>query len=69
VQLVELLKAHSGGGNTLETNMDNITVKSFDLAFDVDPLFKKTSASFDEGLIFNFFESKNVLKVVHEDFS
>jgi condensin complex subunit 2 len=40
-----------GGVNTLESNMDNITVKKFDLAFDVDPLFKKTSASFDEGWI------------------
>jgi condensin complex subunit 2 len=35
--------------NTLESNLDNISVKKFDLAFDVDPLFKKTSAAFDEG--------------------
>lgn len=41
--------AEVGGVNTLEANLENITVKKFDLAFDVDPLFMKTSASFDEG--------------------
>ncbi|KAF2071953.1 hypothetical protein CYY_006728 [Polysphondylium violaceum] len=35
--------------NTLENNPENITLKSIDLAFTVDPLFKKTSAAFDEG--------------------
>ncbi|KYR00563.1 hypothetical protein DLAC_02579 [Tieghemostelium lacteum] len=37
------------GVNTLETNLDNITIKKFDLQFMVDPLFGKTSAAFDEG--------------------
>ena len=37
------------GASTLETNMDALNVKTFDLEFDVDPLFKKTSALFDEG--------------------
>lgn len=42
-------KRHVGGVTTLESNLDNISLKKFDLAFDVDPLFKKTSATFDEG--------------------
>lgn len=33
---------------TLE-NIEALTLKKFDLAFAVDPLFKKTSAQFDEG--------------------
>lgn len=37
------------GVDTLENNPDNLNVKKFDLGFDVDPLFHKTSASFDEG--------------------
>jgi condensin complex subunit 2 len=37
------------GVNTLEGNPDNLDVKKFDLEFDVDPLFRKTSAAFDEG--------------------
>eukprot|EP01135_Chromosphaera_perkinsii_P004742 Nk52_evm14s295 gene=Nk52_evmTU14s295 len=32
-----------------QTNLDSINVKKMDLEFDVDPLFKKTSAEFDEG--------------------
>ncbi|PIK51360.1 putative condensin complex subunit 2, partial [Apostichopus japonicus] len=35
--------------NTVETNLKNINVNKFDLGFEVDPLFEKTSASFDEG--------------------
>jgi len=35
--------------NTLEHNHENITLKTIDLAFTVDPLFKKTSSAFDEG--------------------
>eukprot|EP01112_Ceratiomyxa_fruticulosa_P021195 TRINITY_DN7393_c0_g1_i1.p1 TRINITY_DN7393_c0_g1~~TRINITY_DN7393_c0_g1_i1.p1 ORF type:complete len:747 (-),score=208.47 TRINITY_DN7393_c0_g1_i1:88-2328(-) len=38
-----------GGVNTLETNLDNITAKKIDMEFMVDPLFRKTSAAFDEG--------------------
>jgi condensin complex subunit 2 len=30
-------------------NLENITLEKFDLAFEVDPLFTKTSAQFDEG--------------------
>lgn len=36
-------------GNTIETNLKNLNVNQFDLAFEVDPLFHKTSAAFDEG--------------------
>ncbi|KAL6071845.1 Condensin complex subunit 2 [Balamuthia mandrillaris] len=35
--------------NTLETNPEALQLKTFDLEFAVDPLFRKTSASFDEG--------------------
>ncbi|ELU01811.1 hypothetical protein CAPTEDRAFT_224498 [Capitella teleta] len=35
--------------NTIETNLKNINVSKFDLEFEVDPLFHKTSAAFDEG--------------------
>lgn len=35
--------------NTVEANLKNINVNKFDLGFEVDPLFEKTSASFDEG--------------------
>mmetsp|Transcript_21962 Transcript_21962/g.43630 ORF Transcript_21962/g.43630 Transcript_21962/m.43630 type:complete len:856 (+) Transcript_21962:27-2594(+) len=35
--------------NTLETNLSNINVKSHELQAKTDPLFQKTSASFDQG--------------------
>ena len=34
---------------TLESSLAALNVKKFDLAFDVDPLFHKTTAQFDEG--------------------
>ena len=34
---------------TVEKNINNINCSKFDLEFDVDPLFKKTSAQFDSG--------------------
>ena len=34
---------------TLEASLSALNVKKFDLAFAVDPLFKRTSAQFDEG--------------------
>jgi hypothetical protein len=37
------------GINTLETKLSNLNVKKFDLQFEVDPLFQKTSSSVDEG--------------------
>ena len=38
-------------GSTLfdEENMKAMNIKSFDMEFDIDPLFQKTSACFDEG--------------------
>ena len=33
----------------METNLKNLNVTKFELDFEVDPLFHKTSASFDEG--------------------
>ena len=34
---------------TVEKNLKNINVNKFELEFDVDPLFKKTSSQFDSG--------------------
>ena len=34
---------------TIEKNLNNIDIAKFDLEFDVDPLFKKTSTQFDSG--------------------
>ena len=34
---------------TIEKKPSSLEVDTFDLQFEVDPLFKKTSASFDEG--------------------
>ena len=35
--------------STVEKNLKNINVNKFELEFDVDPLFKKTSSQFDSG--------------------
>ena len=35
--------------HTVETNLKNINMVKLDLEFEVDPLFSKTSAAFDEG--------------------
>ena len=37
------------GEGTLEKNVANLDTNKYDLEFDVDPLFQKTSAKFDEG--------------------
>ena len=37
------------GENTLEKNLNNLDTNKYDLEFDLDPLFQKTSAKFDEG--------------------
>jgi condensin complex subunit 2 len=51
------VKQTSRHANTLEKSFAPLNVKKFDLAFDVDPLFKKTTAAFDEvsvkGLLMN----------------
>lgn len=38
-----------GNQPTLAKSFDALKIKKFDLEFTVDPLFKKTSADFDEG--------------------
>jgi len=48
-KLIKKGKTSGRGVNTLETNLSNINAKKIDLEFSVDPLFRKTSASFDEG--------------------
>lgn len=35
--------------NTVETNLKNINITKLDLGFEPDPLFQRTSATFDEG--------------------
>lgn len=46
-----------GGESTLEKNVANINATKYDLEFDIDPLFQKTSAKFDDhgtkGLLMN----------------
>ena len=42
-------KKDNGGEGTLEKNTANIDTNKYDLEFDIDPLFQKTSAKFDEG--------------------
>ncbi len=37
------------GASTLEKNISNINTTKYDLEFEIDPLFQKTSAKFDEG--------------------
>jgi len=37
------------GVETLESNESNLNVRKLELDFTVDPLFRKTSAAFDEG--------------------
>ncbi|XP_064398390.1 condensin complex subunit 2-like [Halichondria panicea] len=39
----------SGVNKVLEKNVKNLNINTFDLEYQVDPLFKKTSAAFDEG--------------------
>jgi condensin complex subunit 2 len=42
-------KHASRSGNTLAKDFSSLTLEQFNLEFNVDPLFKKTSADFDEG--------------------
>jgi hypothetical protein len=54
-----------GGVNTLEPNVEALNAKKIDLEFLIDPLFRKTSAAFDEGgakgLLLNHLSVHNVL--------
>lgn len=55
---------------TLGKNFSQIAVKKYDLEFSVDPLFKKTSADFDEGgaggLLMNHLGVDNLARVVFD---
>ncbi|EGG19215.1 hypothetical protein DFA_02463 [Cavenderia fasciculata] len=42
-------KKKKSGASTLESNINNINCKKFDVTFMTDPLFHKTSAAFDAG--------------------
>ncbi|RKP25713.1 condensin complex subunit 2/barren, partial [Syncephalis pseudoplumigaleata] len=56
--------------NTLVKDFSAITLKKFDLEFAVDPLFKKTSADFDEGgargLLLNHLSTHDGLKIIFD---
>lgn len=47
--VVRRQKRDGDGEGTLEKNLNNIDTNKYDLEFDIDPLFQKTSAKFDEG--------------------
>ncbi|XP_071947750.1 condensin complex subunit 2-like isoform X2 [Antedon mediterranea] len=49
----ETKKKKARHGNTVVTNLNTITTNKFDLEFEVDPLFQKTAAAFDEGGTFS----------------
>ena len=55
--LSKLSAVRRGGRTFVEANVAAINVKTLQLAYEVDPLFKKTSAAFDEagarGLLLN----------------
>jgi hypothetical protein len=57
-------------GTTLASDFDKLKVKQFELEFTVDPLFKKTSADFDEGgangILMNHLGCDSGMKVVFD---
>ena len=42
-------KHNTSPSATLESSLEDLNVKKFDLTFAMDPLFRRTSAQFDEG--------------------
>ena len=46
---VRVVKGSSSPSSTLEASFDSLNVKKLDLTFAMDPLFRRTSAQFDEG--------------------
>ncbi|RKP10577.1 condensin complex subunit 2/barren, partial [Thamnocephalis sphaerospora] len=65
-----VLQRSSRSENTLVKDFNAITLKKFDLEFSVDPLFKKTSADFDEGgargLLLNHLGTHAGLKIIFD---
>lgn len=63
-------RARAGNATTLADSFAKIQVKELDLEFTVDPLFKKTSADFDEGgaagLLMNHLSSDSTMRVVFD---
>ncbi|KAK9722168.1 hypothetical protein K7432_002881 [Basidiobolus ranarum] len=63
-------KKSSRSENTLAKDFTSLTLKQFDLEFSVDPLFKKTSADFDEGgargLLLNHLSIHNNGKIIFD---
>jgi condensin complex subunit 2 len=53
----QIRKYEGNEENTLEKKESNILIDHYDIEFDIDPLFKKTTAQFDEssakGLLLN----------------
>jgi condensin complex subunit 2 len=63
-------RARAANATTLADSFAKIQVKELDLEFTVDPLFKKTSADFDEGgaagLLMNHLSSDATMRVVFD---
>lgn len=63
-------KATRAHTTTLASSFEKIQVKDLELEFTVDPLFKKTSADFDEGgaagLLMNHLGSDSTMRVVFD---
>ncbi|EGR32775.1 hypothetical protein IMG5_070470 [Ichthyophthirius multifiliis] len=51
IQNKKIISKIGQGEKTLEKNIQNINVNKYDLEFDVDPLFSKTSSKFDNQTI------------------
>jgi condensin complex subunit 2 len=63
-------KTRAFHGNTIVKNPSSISVKKFDLEFAVDPLFRKTSAAFDQGgargLLLNHISSQGRCQLIFD---
>ncbi|CAJ0628113.1 11485_t:CDS:2 [Entrophospora sp. SA101] len=63
-------KKRNRSESTLVTSYDQLILKKFDLEFTVDPLFKKTSADFDEGgaqgLLLNHLSVDSDVKIIFD---
>jgi condensin complex subunit 2 len=63
-------KTRAFSGNTIVKNLSTISVKKFDLEFAVDPLFRKTSAAFDQGgargLLLNHISSQGRCQLIFD---
>merc|ERR1711970_1080588 len=47
--IIEVKKKRTKKRATVETNIKNLNLNTYDLEYDIDPLFKKQAAQFDDG--------------------